>query len=289
MKLAVRSARPDSASGKWPAIAIRYTFALAMVALAMLVRHWLVRTFGPLPTFVVFYPAVLLVASIAGGGPGIMATLLSVLAAAYWYFPPFGSFVVNSPNNVIALGIFGGASMFLCVLAERLRRARWAEAVSVTQERELALHDMGNLLVLDLDRRIVRWSEGCWRLYGFDTQEAQGQMADELLRTRSPQPLARIQCDLLERGRWEGELTRLSKDGTELSLAILLALRRDEQGKPSAILEVSTDITRQKIAEAALLKNEARLQTAYDDLQMVNEELQAKARNSRRRTKSWLS
>ena len=284
MKLAVSSSRPEGAGVKWRGIAIRYTFALAMVALAILVRHWLVSTFGPLPTFVIFYPAVLLVASIAGGGPGIMATLLSVLAADYWYFPPYNSFAISSPNDAIALGIFGGASMFLCLLAERLRRARWAEAVSVTQEQELALLDMGNLLALDLDRRIVRWSAGCCRLYGFDALEAQGQMADELLQTCSSQPLEQIQRDLLERGHWEGELNRRSKDGTELSLAILLALRRDQQGKPSAILEVSTDITSQKRGETELQKSKARLQATNNDLllandnfQLANEELQAQS------------
>jgi PAS domain S-box-containing protein len=275
MGLAEHRTGPDGAGGKWPGIAIRYTFASAMVALAMLVRHWLVSSYGPLPTFVIFYPAILLVASIAGGGPGIIATTLSVLAAAYWYFPPFRSFAISSPNDAIALGIFGGASLFLCLLAERLRRARWAEAVSVTQEQELALQDMGNLLALDLDRRIVRWSAGCCSLYGFDAREAQGQLADELLRTQSPQPLEQIQRHLLEHGHWQGELTRCDKDGTELSLVILLALRRDEQGKPSAILEVSTDITSQKKAEAALRGSEARLQTAYDDLEVVNVELQA--------------
>ena len=252
MKLAVRNTRPEGAGWKRQGIAIRYTFALAMVALSMLVRQWLVSTFGPMPPFIIFYPAILLVATTAGGGPGIAATLLSVLVADYWYFPPIGQFGINSPNDAIALGIFGGTSMFLSLLAERLRRARWAEAVSVTQEQELALLDMGNLLALDLDRRIVRWSAGCCRLYGFDALEAQGQMADELLQTCSSQPLEQIQRDLLERGHWEGELNRRSKDGTKLSLAILLALRRDEQGKPSVILEVSTDITSQKKADAAL-------------------------------------
>jgi K+-sensing histidine kinase KdpD len=133
MKLAVRGAQSDSTGGKWPAIAIRYTFALAMVALAMLVRQWLVSSFGPLPTFVIFYPAVLLVASLAGGGPGVMATILSVLAADYWYFLPIGRFGINSPNDALALCLFCGASLFLSLLAERLRRSRWAEAVSVRQ------------------------------------------------------------------------------------------------------------------------------------------------------------
>ena len=87
--------------------------------------------------FIVFYPAVLVVASIGGGGPGILATLLSAMAADYWFIPPYGAFTVDRPNDVLALGIFTGANLFLCVLAERLRRSRWAEAVSVAQEQQL--------------------------------------------------------------------------------------------------------------------------------------------------------
>ena len=48
-----------------------------------------------------------------------------------------GSSVSTAPNDVLALGIFTGTGLFLSVLAERLRRARWAEAVSVAQEQQL--------------------------------------------------------------------------------------------------------------------------------------------------------
>ena len=82
----------------------------------------------PMPPFITFYPAVLLVAAIGGGGPGILATVLSALAADYWFLPPYGSFHVAAPNDVLALGIFTARQPFLSVLAERLRRARWAEA-----------------------------------------------------------------------------------------------------------------------------------------------------------------
>ena len=63
--------------------------------------------------------------------------MLSALAADYWFIPPYGSFRVDAPNDVLALGIFTGTSLFLSVLAERLRRARWAEAISVAQEQQL--------------------------------------------------------------------------------------------------------------------------------------------------------
>ena len=122
---------------KWGGIALRYAFAVLVVAVAVALRWRLVESFGPMPLFLTFYPAVLLVASIGGGGPGILATMLSALAADYWFIPPYHSFRVEAPNDMLALGIFTGTGLFLSVLSERLRRTRWAEAISVAQEQQL--------------------------------------------------------------------------------------------------------------------------------------------------------
>ena len=242
--------RPATPGGKWPGIAITYISTAMLVAVAAVLR-WLGESLGPLPLFITFYPAVLLAAILGGSGPGILATVLSALVAVYFFVPPVGQFQVEHPNDLLALGIFVGTNVSISVLAERLRRVRWAEAVSAAQEQELALLDLGNLLSLDPDHRIVHWSEGCHRLYGFDPQEAQGRLADELLQTHVPQPLERINRTLLEHGHWEGELTRRRKDGAEIVVEVLWALRRDAQGRPSAILEVSTDVTqRGRDAEA---------------------------------------
>ena len=115
----------------------RYAFAVIAAAVAVVLRWWLEGAFGPLPLFITFYPAVLLVASIVGGGPGILTAMLSALAAVYWFVGPIGSFRIDAPNDVLAVGIFTGANLFLCILAERLRRARWAEATNVAQQQQL--------------------------------------------------------------------------------------------------------------------------------------------------------
>jgi PAS domain S-box-containing protein len=252
----------------WPGIVIRYALAVALVILAVLARRWLVGSFGPMPLFITFYPAVLIAAAIAGGGPGIIATLLSGLAATYWFIEPFGSFAIHSTNDAIALGIFISVGLVLSILLERLRRSQWIKAVNTAQEQELALLNMGNLMSLDPDHHIVHWSSGCHRLYGFNATEAQGRDVDDLLQTRSAQPLEQIRRYLMTHNHWEGEFTRRRKDGTELSLAILLALRRDEKGQPAAILEVSTDITPLKDAERTIRESEEHhrdiLRTAMD-------------------------
>ena len=279
LRVAQGSAGPAAGkSGKmWRGTALRYLCALVLVSLAMLARQSLESSFGPMPPFITFYPAVLLAASIAGGGPGILTTMISVLAADYWYFQPLGQFGINSPNDAISLGIFASASMFLSVLAERLHRARLAEAVSITQQQELALLEMGNLLVLDQERRIQRWSQGCCRLYGFEAREALGRPVDELLQTRRSESWEVIQRSLLDHGYWEGEISRRSKSGAELALTVLLAQRRDLRGRPQVVLEVSTDLTAQKSIEAELLAHKFRLLDANSQLHQGNEQLQAQA------------
>ncbi len=128
----------------------------------ILMQRRLAEFFGPLPTFIAFYPAVLLVASIGGGGPGILATVLSALAADYWFLDPVGTFRVDSPNDVLALGIFTGAGLFVSVLAERMRRARSAEASSTSfvellgEEAGPSLDDPGRLYVRNISEAARR-------------------------------------------------------------------------------------------------------------------------------------
>jgi len=252
VRLADRNLRLGGAGRKWPGTAVRYAFAAAVIALAAWLKSWLEQHVGPVPMFITFYPAVLLAATVAGGGPGVVATVLTVLAADYWFVAPTGSFSIAHAADAVSLGIFAGAGIFLSLLAERLRRARVAEVVGAAQEKELALVNLGNLLARSLDDRIIRWSDGNRRLYGYDAEETEGKPASELLQTHFDRPLEQIHADLELNGRWEGEVTRRTKDGTRIPVALLWALRRDERGKPLDILEVSTDITRQKSAEEAL-------------------------------------
>jgi len=59
---------------KRPGWVARYSLAFVMVALAVSARRWLESKVGPMPTFITFYPSVLIVANLAGGGPGVLAT-----------------------------------------------------------------------------------------------------------------------------------------------------------------------------------------------------------------------
>lgn len=141
----LRSGSPDRSGKKWRDVGVRYSLAVAAVVIAALLREWLVRSFGQMPPFIMFYPAVLLVASLFGGGPGILVTLLSVLLADYLYLLPSAHFGFHSANDNIALGVFGCAGLFLSIHLEKLHHFRSTAAANE------ALRESNNVISAVLD------------------------------------------------------------------------------------------------------------------------------------------
>ena len=114
---------------------IRYGISLAAVLLAFFgfrVLGWLVA--GELPTFLTFYPAVVVVALLAGIGPGLAATAMAALIADFFCLAPSGSFGFGSPRDAVSLAIFTGMGVFMSMVAEMQRRTRHPEALEVAGE-----------------------------------------------------------------------------------------------------------------------------------------------------------
>jgi K+-sensing histidine kinase KdpD len=106
----------------------RYAMAVVVVAASILLRYFLVQGLGlALPSFTTFYPAILIVAVLAGMWPGLLATALAALAADYFFLPPYGFGVANISDDV-ALVLFAAMGILTCLLAEGYRRSllsRW--------------------------------------------------------------------------------------------------------------------------------------------------------------------
>ena len=118
----------------------------------------------------------------------------------------------------------------------------------------LATLDLGASMARGLNGTIRFWSEGCARLYGWSATETVGRNAHALLRTIFPVPQSEIEAALESEGEWIGDLRQCARDGTEVVVAARKMLRRDQEGRPVAVLESLTDVTAQRLAEAALLE-----------------------------------
>ncbi len=235
-----------------------YALALLFVAVAAALR-WALPDALSLTPFLVFYLAWVGAAAFGGLGPGLLATVASWLCVELLFdFTP-GQVGFTDPASVGRLIVLLAGGLAVSLIGEKMRRARIRERRQVRKLAELAqLTNLGPLLILDSQDRIISWSDGCTRLYGFTPEQAIGRVGHELLRTQFPQPLEAIHAILHETGRWEGELIHRRSDGTNVNVASLWVLR-DGTSNP-AVLEIDNDITDRKRAEEALRAKQAELE-----------------------------
>jgi PAS domain S-box-containing protein len=160
----------------------------------------------------------------------------------------------RSPQRwVEVVGLDGLAAGLLGVVALVQRRARLRIAATLAQlERFTRAFGLTQGFMRDLDGRIIFWSVGAERLYGYGQKGAMGRISHDLLRTGFPQPLPEIEAVLRRGGFWHGELSHRRADGTEVHVVSYWALHRGEAGEADAIIEVNNDITelKQQIEES---------------------------------------
>lgn len=121
---------------KWD---LRYPLAVALAALGYLLRLVLTHWVGPaLPTYITFYPMVMLAALLGGIGPGIVATCTVALITDYWILSPVGSFQIATLHDAVSLAFFSLMGVFMSVVAGLYRRIRGnLEALVAARTREL--------------------------------------------------------------------------------------------------------------------------------------------------------
>jgi two-component system CheB/CheR fusion protein len=117
--------------------------------------------------------------------------------------------------------------------------------------------DMAPILARSAKDRIIFWSEGAERMYGYNKEEAIGQSIHLLLNTQFSESPDKIQPRLAQDGYWRGELAHRCKDGKVITVASEWVVHYDDQKKIRAILEVNTDITARKEAEKSLRESES--------------------------------
>ena len=139
--------------------------------------------------------------------------------------------------------------------ASDITESRRAEA-RLREQAALLDKTQDAIIVRDLEHRILYWSQGAERLFGWTAAEALGQNAFEILsKTQSESCLAALRT-VIETGAWNGELTHAARDGHEVIVESRWTLVRDPEGRPSSILVISTDITARKSLETQFLRTQ---------------------------------
>ena len=178
---------------------------------------------------------------------------IATLYIDYFFNQPIFAFHLPYSADLPSLASFVTASLVITAL---VRHMRTLSEVRRDQARLLDL-SRDTVMARGMDGVITYWNQGAVDLYGWTREEAVGQIAHTLLRTRFPTSFDQITAALLRTGNWEGELVHTRRDGSEVVMSSRWCLHCDGSGKPLAILENGNDISGRKRAEDALRRSQA--------------------------------
>jgi PAS domain S-box-containing protein len=245
---------------------LRYGLAFVAVAAGFGLRAAVTAWIGPgLPTYITFYPAVMAVALLAGIGPGLLATALTIVVVGYWILPPVGQFAIASPVDRVGLALFAGMGLFMSVVAELYRRNR-RKAAAYDQEAAMRETRREKEFLADVlehtsqafavgypDGRLGMCNRAYEQLTGYSAEELR--IIDWATKLTPPEwrELERLKLEELHLNgqpvRYEKEYIR--KDGTRVPIELLVHLVKDAGGKPEYYYSFITDITERKRVEEA--------------------------------------
>lgn len=107
---------------------LRYGFAIAATALALIFRQFLTPLWGLRLPYLTFFPAVMLASWYGGLGAGLLATALSTVSVWYFFVIPSNQGPLPLPDAVATM-LFTMINLLIVLLYEKLHRAvRHAES-----------------------------------------------------------------------------------------------------------------------------------------------------------------
>jgi two-component system sensor kinase FixL len=183
---------------------LRYALAPAAVAIAFLARLVLTPILGDASPYLLFVPAVLVAGGLGGLGPGLLATVLSIV---------LGFFVITispgvSASEIVEAALFAMIGAGISWSGQQLQRNRVQAAAStreaLAREAHLAsiLETVPDAMIVIDERGIIRsFSSAAERQFGYSAAEVIGKNVNLLM----PSPYRENHDRYIERYRRTGE------------------------------------------------------------------------------------
>ncbi len=266
---------------------VRYAVAILAVAAGYLLRRVLTAYVGEeLPTYITFYPAVVVAALLAGLGPGLLATALTVAVVDYWVSSPREIFFHGSAAEAAGVVLFSLMGVFLNVVIElyhrtRIKAADYEKELALRKSQEdlqrqrewlrVTLSSIGDaVLATDTAGRITLFNPTAEKLTGWPEREALSRPVGEVLRLTHEQTRAPAE-DIVHRVLRErclsapaGDVTLTHRDGREIAVELSAAPIKEAADTVCGVVVVFQDVTGKRQAQRVVLEERDFISTVLD-------------------------
>jgi len=202
----------------------RYAIAIGSALLAVLLRVVLDPLWGLRFTFTLLFPAIVVSAWLGGFGPGIVATVLCAVAAAYLWVVPPDSWAMTDTSELLGVLVFVAVGAAFSAISEAWRRTT-AELRQSEDRLRVTLNSIGDgVITTDAEGRVTGLNPVAEALTGWSTTECVGRPLEEVLviineTTRQPveNPVLRVLRDGAVAGL-ANHTVLVAKDGREIPI-----------------------------------------------------------------------
>jgi PAS domain S-box-containing protein len=259
---------------------VAYTVAVLATTVSLLVRWPLRPVLEDAVPHMTFFPAVMIAAYVGGFWPGLLATLLSAVAANYFLIEQLRSDPATRVNDVAALILFVLVGTIISGLCESLHRAqrrllaheRQRANEALSQERYLLHTLMDNLPDIiyfkDAASRFLRINKALTSYFGLsDPAQAIGKTDFDFFTQDHTRLAFADEQEIIRTGKpvVGKEEKRIWLDGRMRWLSTTKMPFRDNDGTIIGTFGVSRDITKVKLAEGALRESEQRFRGTFEN------------------------
>ena len=248
--------------------------ALIATAIALAWRLALDPFLGDHLPYVTFFMAIVFTTWYAGLAASLTATLLSGLAAVWFFIPPRFSLAISEGSQLVGLVTYGIVSLTFVAFGQVMNRSRQraeelAQGLRVTEERLTLAQQASQIGSFDwnLETGVNTWSPELYEMYGIrpehfgHTQEAW----ERYLHPDDRGDMVRAVEQSRTSGRAEDREFRIIRPNGEIRWLVgRWRWISDRSGQPVRLTGVNIDITERKRADDIWRESEARTRAIFE-------------------------
>jgi PAS domain S-box-containing protein len=229
-----------------------YAFATLIVIAVALTKFLTWPLIGSEANFFLFSGAVILSAWLGGFGPGLWATLLSILLVEIFFLTPGEGFREYPVRHVVVCTLFFLQGIITSLIIDRMHETSLLRAVSDLHYSQL-VESAKDYAIFSLNPRgeVISWNSGAKAMFGYNENEILGKSAT-ILFTPEDQASGVPQKELstaATKGRADDNRYHFRKNGERFYVNGILTAIYDEKKFLKGFTKILRDVTERKRAE----------------------------------------